>query len=52
VLLLVWGEGMEPGEAAVSLGLPPETLRKRLQRARERLAAELELAAEPRAKAG
>ena len=39
VLLLVAGEGFTPSEAASTLAIPPETLRKRLQRARERLAA-------------
>lgn len=42
VLLLVAVERLSPAEAAGSLGVPPETLRKRLQRARERLAAEME----------
>jgi RNA polymerase sigma-70 factor (ECF subfamily) len=52
-LLLVAVEGLTPGEAAWSLGLPPETLRKRLQRARERLAVEMDAEAlPPRAKAG
>lgn len=41
-LLLVAVEGLSPMEAASRLGLPPETLRKRLQRAREKLALELE----------
>lgn len=39
VLLLVGIEGLSPAEAAVALALSPGTLRKRLQRARERLAA-------------
>lgn len=52
-LLLVAVEGLTPSEAAWSLGVPPETLRKRLQRARERLALEMDAeAAAPRAKAG
>jgi RNA polymerase sigma-70 factor (ECF subfamily) len=52
-LLLVAVEGLTPSEAAWSLGLPPETLRKRLQRARERLAVEMDAEAlPPRAKAG
>jgi len=38
VLLLVAGEELSPAEAAAVLGLSPEALRKRLQRARERLA--------------
>jgi RNA polymerase sigma-70 factor (ECF subfamily) len=38
VLLLVAGEDLSPAEAATVLGLSPEALRKRLQRARERLA--------------
>jgi RNA polymerase sigma-70 factor (ECF subfamily) len=38
VLLLVAGEDLSPTEAAVVLGLSPEAVRKRLQRARERLA--------------
>ncbi len=38
MLLLVAGEELSPVEAAAVLGLSPETLRKRLQRARERLA--------------
>jgi RNA polymerase sigma factor (sigma-70 family) len=38
VLLLVGLEGLSPSDAAVVLGLPPQVLRKRLQRARERLA--------------
>ncbi len=42
VILLVAMEGLSPSEAAAALGLAPEALRKRLQRARERLAAELE----------
>jgi RNA polymerase sigma factor (sigma-70 family) len=42
VLLLVAAEGLTPAEAASSLGLAPEALRKRLQRARERLASEMD----------
>jgi RNA polymerase sigma-70 factor (ECF subfamily) len=42
VLLLVAGEELPPSEAAAVLGLSPETLRKRLQRARERLALEMQ----------
>jgi RNA polymerase sigma-70 factor (ECF subfamily) len=38
VLLLVAGEELSPSEAAAVLGLAPEAARKRLQRARERLA--------------
>jgi RNA polymerase sigma-70 factor (ECF subfamily) len=41
VLLLVAGEELSPSEAAAVLGLAPEALRKRLQRARERLAMEM-----------
>ena len=41
VLMLVGGEEMSPSEAAALLGLAPEAVRKRLQRARERLAREL-----------
>ncbi len=57
VVLLVAGEGLAPHDAAAVLGLSPEALRKRLQRARERLAVEMELekpepAAAWRAKAG
>jgi RNA polymerase sigma factor (sigma-70 family) len=42
LLLLVAGEGLTPTEVAVTLGVAPEALRKRLQRARERLALELD----------
>ena len=42
VLLMVVASGMSPSEAARAVGLAPEALRKRLQRARERLAAEME----------
>ncbi len=53
VLLLVAVEDLTPSEAAAVLGLESAALRKRLQRARERLAAELEAAeALPREKAG
>ncbi len=41
-LLLLVGEGFTPAETALALGLPPGTLRKRLQRARQRLQADLE----------
>ncbi|MEZ4220514.1 MAG: RNA polymerase sigma factor [Polyangiaceae bacterium] len=41
VVLLVLVEGMEPAEAAEVLGISAVALRKRLSRARERLAAEL-----------
>ena len=53
VLLLVAVEELTPSEAAVVLGVAPEALRKRLQRARERLSTALD--AEPavrRARAG
>jgi RNA polymerase sigma-70 factor (ECF subfamily) len=53
VLLLVAVEGLTPAAAATVCGLTPEALRKRLQRARERLAAEMDASAgSPRAKAG
>jgi RNA polymerase sigma factor (sigma-70 family) len=53
LLLLVSVEGFTPSEAASALGLAPEALRKRLQRARDRLADAMEVAARPRhAKAG
>lgn len=53
VLLLVGGEGLTPAAAAEVCGVPPETLRKRLQRARERLAKEMGTPADSlRAKAG
>ncbi len=53
VLLLVSTEGLTPSDAASSLGLAPEALRKRLQRARQRLAAEMNAEeALPQAKAG
>ncbi len=53
VILLVAVEGLAPVEVATALGLAPEVLRKRLQRARERLAIELTAnAAHPRAKVG
>jgi RNA polymerase sigma-70 factor, ECF subfamily len=41
VLMLVGGEELSPSEAAAVLGLAPEAVRKRLQRARERLALEM-----------
>jgi len=41
VLLLVAGEELSPAEAAAVLGLAPEAVRKRLQRARERLGREM-----------
>lgn len=53
VLLLVAGEGLTPAEAAAVLGIVPEALRKRLQRARTRLACEMDMQpAAPRMKAG
>jgi RNA polymerase sigma factor (sigma-70 family) len=53
LLLLVAVEGVTPAEAASTLGLEKETLRKRLQRARERLACEMDAEAPPlAAKAG
>jgi len=57
VLLLVAVEGLLPHEAAAVLGLSPEALRKRLQRARERLVVEMDVheperASPLRAKAG
>jgi RNA polymerase sigma-70 factor (ECF subfamily) len=53
VLLLVAGEGLTPGAAARACGVTPEALRKRLQRARARLMAEMaERADHARAKAG
>jgi RNA polymerase sigma factor (sigma-70 family) len=53
VLLLVGGEGLTPWAAAAVCGVTPVTLRKRLQRARERLAAEMAERREPvRAKTG
>ncbi len=54
LLLLVAVEGLTPAEAAPILGIGPEAVRKRLQRARERLLAEMD-EPEPaalRAKAG
>jgi len=42
VLLLIAVEGLTPAEAASALGLGPEVLRKRLQRARSRLAEEMD----------
>jgi RNA polymerase sigma-70 factor (ECF subfamily) len=53
VLLLVAVEGLTPAEAASVLGIAAETLRKRLQRARERLATEMDAVSQPlAAKAG
>ena len=53
VLLLVGVVGLTPSEAAAACGLPAVTLRARLHRAREKLAAEMGVTrAEPRAKAG
>jgi RNA polymerase sigma factor (sigma-70 family) len=53
LLLMVAACGMTPSEVACAVGLAPEALRKRLQRARERLAAEMETGgAFSRAKAG
>jgi len=50
LLLLIGAEGLEPLAASRLLGLEPATLRKRLERARQRLLVELERA-EPRATA-
>lgn len=53
VLLLVGVEGLTPSEAAGVCGLPAVTVRARLHRAREKLAAEMGTSrAELRAKAG
>ena len=52
VLLLVGVEGMTPSEVAAVCGLPAATLRARLHRARERLAAEMDAGSVPRRKAG
>ena len=53
LLLLTGVEGLSPAEAAQACGLPPVTLRARLHRARERLAAEMGTSrAELRAAAG
>ncbi len=53
VILLVAVEELTPFEAACALGLAPEALRKRLQRARERLAVEMDAKpACPNVKAG
>jgi RNA polymerase sigma-70 factor (ECF subfamily) len=50
VLLLIGAEGLSPAEAAALCGLKPGTLRKRLERARSRLAEALgRLAAVPTA---
>jgi RNA polymerase sigma factor (sigma-70 family) len=42
LLLMIVIGGLSPSEAAGAIGVRPEVVRKRLQRARERLAAELE----------
>jgi RNA polymerase sigma-70 factor (ECF subfamily) len=42
VLLLAAAEGFTPAEAAEALGIAPEALRKRLQRAQERPASEMD----------
>ena len=53
VILLVGVEGLTPSETAAVLGLAPEAVRKRLQRARERLAIELDAqTVSPQTKAG
>jgi RNA polymerase sigma factor (sigma-70 family) len=53
LLLLVGVEGLTPSEAAAVCGVPAVTLRARLHRAREKLAAEMDAnGAVPRAKAG
>ena len=53
LLLLVGVEGLTPWEAAGACGVPAVTLRARLHRAREKLAAEMDAdRAAPRAKAG
>ena len=53
VLLLVGVEGLTPAEAAGVCGLPAVTVRARLHRARERLAAEMGTSrAQLRARAG
>ncbi len=53
LLLMVVVGGLSPAQAARAVGLAPEALRKRLQRARERLAAAMEAdGAVTRAKAG
>ena len=53
LLLLMGVEGLTPSEAAGVCGLPAVTLRARLHRAREKLAAEMDSdRAVPRAKAG
>jgi RNA polymerase sigma-70 factor (ECF subfamily) len=53
LLLMVAASGMAPSEAARVVGVAPDALRKRLQRARERLAVEMEAqGAFSRAKAG
>jgi len=53
LLLLVGVEGLTPSEAAGACGVPAVTLRARLHRAREKLAAEMDADRPvPRAKAG
>jgi len=53
LLLLVGVEGLTPSEAAAVCGVPAVTLRARLHRAREKLAAEMDAhRAVPQAKAG
>ncbi len=53
VILLVAVEGFTPSETASVLGLAPEALRKRLQRARERLTIQLDArTASPQMKVG
>jgi RNA polymerase sigma-70 factor, ECF subfamily len=53
VLLLVGVQGFTPSEAAAAFGLAPQALRKRLQRARERLASGMSAQDTlPRARAG
>jgi len=47
VLLLVGGEGLTPGAAARACGVTPVALRKRLQRAREKLTTEMAERADP-----
>ncbi len=43
ILLMMGVGGMEPEDAARALGLSPQALRKRLQRARDRLSAAMDL---------
>jgi RNA polymerase sigma-70 factor (ECF subfamily) len=52
VLLLVASEGLSPSDAAAAWGVTPEAVRKRLQRARERLAGEMERLEAPTRRAG